>query len=68
MRTMPIPFNERLACTVLQAEEVTGFSRNRIYELLKDGELEGFKDGKLRFIRIDSLVKLLDGRREVQQP
>jgi excisionase family DNA binding protein len=59
---MTIPFRERLACTVLQAEEATGLSRNRIYELIKSGELDAIKDGKLRFIKIASLVKLLDER------
>ena len=59
---MTIPFRERLACTVLQAEEATGLSRNRNYELIKSGELDAIKDGKLRFIKIASLVKLLDER------
>ena len=59
---MTIPFHERLACSVLQAEEATGFSRNRIYELIKSGELDAFKDGKLRYVKIASLIKLLDER------
>jgi len=47
--------SEALSYTVDQAVQVTGFNRNRIYDLIKHGQLRTFKAGRRRFISADAL-------------
>ncbi len=55
-----------ISVRVLQAIAMTGFSRSRIYELIKSGELEIAKDGNRTFILVASL-KAAIGRRVVRR-
>jgi len=41
---------------------MTGFSRSRLYELIKSGEIQIAKDGNCTFILVDSLKALLERR------
>jgi excisionase family DNA binding protein len=53
---------ERLAFTVEQAAEILGIGRDRVYNLLRTGQLESIKIGKLRRIprsALDSYVARL---------
>ncbi|MGI5223766.1 helix-turn-helix domain-containing protein [Actinoallomurus sp. CA-142502] len=53
---------ERLALTVEQAAEMLGIGRDRVYNLLRTGQLESIKIGKLRRIprsALDSYIARL---------
>ncbi|MBY8823186.1 helix-turn-helix domain-containing protein [Sphingomonas colocasiae] len=54
----PEPFSVR----VPQALAMTGFSRSRLYELIKSGEIEIAKDGNCTFILVDSLKAAISRR------
>lgn len=55
-----------ISVRVPQAIAMTGFSRSRLYELIKSGELQIAKDGNCTFILVDSLRTVLE-RRIVQR-
>jgi hypothetical protein len=54
-----VPFRERLACSVADAEEASGISRSQLYLEMKAGRLEFFMRGTRRLIRVPSLLRLL---------
>lgn len=47
--------NEPISFTVDQAIKVSGFDKNRIYTLIKHGQLRSFKSGRRRFISAEAL-------------
>ena len=51
-----------ISVRVPQAIAMTGFSRSRIYELIKSGELEIAKDGNCTFIPVASLRAAIERR------
>jgi excisionase family DNA binding protein len=55
----PVPFIERITCTIEEACEVSGLGRSRIYELLADGRLEAVKIDRRRLVKVKSLKALL---------
>jgi excisionase family DNA binding protein len=51
---------ERLAYGIADAAIVSGISRSKLYELLKDGALPSVKIGARRLIRARDLAELLE--------
>jgi 3-hydroxyacyl-CoA dehydrogenase len=47
----------RISMTPIDAAEATGFSRTRIFNAIRDGELVARKDGKATVIEIDEIVR-----------
>jgi hypothetical protein len=63
MRTCPkdpIPFRERLTCSVPEAVEATSIGRSKLYVAMKAGKLEYVKYGQRRLVRVPSLLKLIE--------
>jgi excisionase family DNA binding protein len=54
---------EAISVRVPQAVQLTGMSRSRIYELMKDGEIEFVKVGNSTLIPTESLRRFIDRRR-----
>jgi excisionase family DNA binding protein len=52
-----IPFQERLWCSVLEASQVEGVGRTKIYELMASGGIHSKKEGKRRLISVQSLIE-----------
>jgi hypothetical protein len=59
----PIPFAQRLTCTIAQAYEVTGLGRTKLYELIGDGQVSTTTVGRRRLVLVQSLLLLLKGNR-----
>ena len=55
----PIPFRERLTCSVPEAVEATSLSRAKLYLDMKAGKLEFVKHGTRRLVRVPSLLKMI---------
>jgi hypothetical protein len=55
-----VPFRERLACSISDAEAASGISRASLYLEMKAGRLDFFKRGSRRFIHVPSLLQLID--------
>jgi hypothetical protein len=51
-----------ISVRVPQAIAMTGFSRSRLYELIKSGELIIAKDGNCTFVLVDSLKAAIERR------
>jgi excisionase family DNA binding protein len=49
----------RFSLTPDEAAESTGFSRTRIFQAIRDGELTARKDGKATVIETDELLRWL---------
>jgi hypothetical protein len=54
-----IPINERLTCNTRQACQMAGWGMTKLFELIKDGEVETRKIKGQRLIVVASLIKLL---------
>jgi hypothetical protein len=63
--TNTIPFRERVACTVEDAQAATGISKRKLFELLP--EIESKKVGRRRLILVRSLIERLEGGGEVTE-
>ncbi|MBP0493992.1 hypothetical protein [Roseomonas indoligenes] len=59
MKTRSSP--EKIAFTVAEAVASTGIGRTRIFELIKEGQLEARKLGSKTLIPAPSLRSLVDG-------
>lgn len=55
---------ETISVRIPQAVQLTGLSRSRIYELMKEGEIEFVKVGNSTLIPTESLRRYIDSRRE----
>lgn len=49
-----------ISVRVPDAVRITGLSRSRIYELMRDGEIRYAKDGRSTLIMVDSLKAYVD--------
>jgi hypothetical protein len=56
-RTLPV--RERFGVTVPIAAQFIGISRSRVYELLRDGALEGKIIHGRRIVLVESLLRML---------
>jgi excisionase family DNA binding protein len=57
--TSAVPFNQRLACTIVEASEATGLGRTKLYELIGSGHLDTTTVGRRRLVLVRSLQKLI---------
>lgn len=53
---------EPISVRIPEAVRLTGISRSRIYELMRDGEIEFAKVGSSTLILVDSLRKFIRSR------
>ena len=63
----PIPFAERLTCTVTEACRATGIGRTKLYELMSGGYIKTQLVGRRRLVLVKSLVRLM-GQEPRQAP
>ena len=56
----PMPFAQRLSCTIDDACEVTGLGRTKLYELIGAGRIVTTTIGRRRLVVVRSLLALLD--------
>jgi hypothetical protein len=54
----PIPFRERIWCSLRDAETATSISRSNLYRLMRLGRIKWRKEGKRRLISVPSLEDL----------
>jgi excisionase family DNA binding protein len=54
-----IPFMQRPTCTIKEACKAAGMGRSKLYELIKDGELQTTSVGRRRLVQVPSLLKFL---------
>jgi excisionase family DNA binding protein len=55
-----IPFRDRVLCSINEAAEVTGASRSKVYEWIKDQRLRTVRlDGRTKVL-VASLLELAD--------
>lgn len=47
---MPKPIPEKQAYTVAEFEAAFGYTHTRVYQLIRDGELKSYKEGRRRMI------------------
>jgi len=57
--TSGLPIRERAAVTAQVAAQFTGISRSRIYELMRDGILDGRIIHGRRVVMVESLLRLV---------
>ena len=55
----PIPFPERITCTVDDACAFTGVGRTKLYEEITAGRIQSTRVGKRRLILVASLLRRL---------
>ncbi|WP_408851440.1 helix-turn-helix domain-containing protein [Acidiphilium sp. AL] len=63
----PIPFADRLTCTIADACAAIGLGRTKVYELIADKKLSTISIGRRRLVLVASLKTLIgnesfDGR------
>jgi excisionase family DNA binding protein len=51
---------EKLLLTITETAAATGMSRSRIFELLREGELEAKRAGRRTLVTADSLRRCVD--------
>ena len=56
----PIPFRERISCTIPEACAATGLGRTKMYEEIGAGRVRTCKFGTRTLIVVNSLVALID--------
>jgi hypothetical protein len=54
----PIPFKDRLYCSINEACEAIGVRRSKMFELKKSGAVESVIIGRRRMILVGSLLRL----------
>lgn len=59
--TTPIPFNDRISCSVSEAIAVTSLGRTSLYGAIKDGDIESRVVRGRRLILVKSLRKFVEG-------
>lgn len=63
-----IGVGEPISVKIPDAVRLTGISRSRIYELMRNGEIEFAKVGSSTLIIVESLRRFIDARRSRQLP
>lgn len=59
----PLPFDQRLTCTIREACEASGISRSKLYELMAENLLETTTVGRRRLVVVASLCAIIMPRR-----
>jgi excisionase family DNA binding protein len=60
----PVPFRERLTCTIAEACSATGIGRCTIYQLINDGVIKTKKVRARRMVDVRSLIAAFEPRDE----
>ena len=58
-RDRSIPFEQRIGCTVREAEGYSGLGNTKIWELIRDGRVKSTKVDGTRIIFVKSLLSVL---------
>lgn len=66
-RQLKLPF-DTITVKISVAVQMTGIGRTKLYELIKDGQIEAIKVGTATLVPIDSLRRFLDGLRRTPPP
>ena len=61
-RQLKLPF-DTITVKISVAVQITGIGRTKLYELIKDGQIEAIKVGTATLVPVDSLRRFLDGLR-----
>jgi hypothetical protein len=62
----PIPFNERLSCSIMDACAATGLSRAKLYNEISAGRVQTVKVGARTLVVVASLLSLITPRKPNQ--
>ena len=62
----PVPFTDRITCTIAEACAASGLGRTKIYEAIGDGRLRATKVDNRRLIFVASLLRMLNGSGELR--
>jgi excisionase family DNA binding protein len=54
----PLPWRERHTVTPAQAQEILSVGKTKLFEMLKNGELESVAAGRRRLVRVESMMRL----------
>jgi Helix-turn-helix domain len=57
----PIPFRERLSCTVAEACAATGLGRTKAYELIRSHRFVAKKIDNRTLILVKSVIEVIEG-------
>jgi hypothetical protein len=62
----PIPFRDRLSCTVAEACAATGLGKTKLYEILnsRTSPLRAVKAGKRTLLLVPSIIAMIEGSDE----
>jgi excisionase family DNA binding protein len=55
-----VPVNERLAVSLREACQIIGIGRTRLYELIRESELQSFRLGGRRLIKTEALREFVE--------
>lgn len=66
-RQLKLPF-DTITVKISVAVQITGIGRTKMYELIKDGQIEAVKVGTATLVPVDSLRRFLDGLRRKPPP
>lgn len=66
-RQLALPFGT-ITVKISVAVQMTGIGRTKLYELIKDGQIEAIKVGTATLVPVDSLRRFLDGLRRKPLP
>jgi excisionase family DNA binding protein len=56
--------SKKYLCSILEAAQLLGVGRTKIYDLLWNGEIESVKIGSRRLIKVDSINELVERNSE----
>jgi len=59
--TNPIPFRERVSCTIDEARFATGLGRTTLYKLIKERRIATKKVGRRTVILVPTLLAEIEG-------
>jgi hypothetical protein len=65
-RNTDVPFEQRICCTIREAEGYSGFGNTKIWKLIRSGRLKSTKVDGARLIHVKSLLTLLGVADEVE--
>jgi excisionase family DNA binding protein len=66
-RQLKLPF-DTITVKISVAVQITGIGRTKMYELIKDGQIETIKVGTATLVPVDSLRRFLDELRRKPPP
>jgi excisionase family DNA binding protein len=66
-RQLALPFGT-ITVKISVAVQMTGIGRTKMYELIKDGQIEAIKVGTATLVPVDSLRRFLDRLRQKPPP